>query len=187
MSVKPRRPRYLLPLLGEDLHSRQVFTAKEFCENWDICIWIWRFYTLFSVMKIWKSQLYLFSGLIRQKNVTLSIVSFVLYGDINYVPVEEIAYHYMANIFHYSDVMMGAMAPEIMSITIVYSTIYSGADQGKYEWSASLAFVRGFYWWPLNSPHKWPVTRKMFPFDDVIIYRMDPPTPTPSLTKQMIQ
>ena len=23
--------------------------------------------------------------------------------------------------------------------------------------------------WPVNSPHKWPVTRKMFPFDDVIM------------------
>ena len=32
-----------------------------------------------------------------------------------------------------------------------------------------MAFVRGIHKWPLNSPHKWPVTRKMFPFDDVII------------------
>ena len=35
--------------------------------------------------------------------------------------------------------------------------------------SASLAFVRGIHRWPVNSPHKWPVTRKMFPFDDVIM------------------
>ena len=33
----------------------------------------------------------------------------------------------------------------------------------------SLAFVRGIHWWLVNSPHKWPVTRKMFPFDDVIM------------------
>ena len=33
-----------------------------------------------------------------------------------------------------------------------------------------LAFVRGIHWGPLNSPHKWPVTRKMFPLDDVIIW-----------------
>ena len=33
--------------------------------------------------------------------------------------------------------------------------------------SSSLAFVRGIHRWPANSPHKWPVTRKMFPFDDV--------------------
>ena len=39
----------------------------------------------------------------------------------------------------------------------------------KYQSSASLAFVRGIHRWPVNSPHKWPVTRKMFPFDDVIM------------------
>ena len=47
--------------------------------------------------------------------------------------------------------------------------IYSGADQRKHQSSASLAFVRGIHRWPVNSPHKWPVTRKMFPFDDVIM------------------
>ena len=52
---------------------------------------------------------------------------------------------------------------------IVYSSVYSGADQTKYQSSASLAFVRGIHWWPVNSPHKWPVTRKMFSFDDVIM------------------
>ena len=44
-----------------------------------------------------------------------------------------------------------------------------GADQSKHQSSASLAFVRGIHRWPVNSPHKSPVTRKMFPFDDVII------------------
>ena len=33
----------------------------------------------------------------------------------------------------------------------------------------SLAFVRGIHRWPVNSPHKGPVTRKMLPFDDVIM------------------
>ena len=42
-------------------------------------------------------------------------------------------------------------------------------NQRKHQSSASLAFVRGLHWWPLNSPHKGPVTRKMFPFDDVIM------------------
>ena len=32
------------------------------------------------------------------------------------------------------------------------------------------AFVRWIHWWPVNLPHKWPVTRKMFPFDDVIMW-----------------
>ena len=41
--------------------------------------------------------------------------------------------------------------------------------QRKYESSASLAFVRGIHWWPMGSPHKEPVKRKMFSFDDVIM------------------
>ena len=35
--------------------------------------------------------------------------------------------------------------------------------------TASLAAVRGIHRGPVNSPHKWPVTRKMFPFDDVVM------------------
>ena len=70
---------------------------------------------------------------------------------------------------HYIDVMMGLMASQITSLTLVYSTVYSGADQRKHQISASLAFVRGIHRGPVNSPHKRPVTRKMFPFDDVIM------------------
>ena len=70
---------------------------------------------------------------------------------------------------HYADVIMGAIASQITSLTIVYSTVYSGAEQRKHQSSASLAFVRGLHRGPVNSPHKWPVTRKMFPFDDVIM------------------
>ena len=70
---------------------------------------------------------------------------------------------------HYSDVIMGAIASQITSLTIVYSTVYPGADQRNHQSSASLASVWGIHRWPVNSPHKWPVTRKMFPFDDVIM------------------
>ena len=69
---------------------------------------------------------------------------------------------------HYNDPIMRAMASQITNITIVYSIVYSGADQRKHQSSASLAFVRGIHRWPVNSPHKGPVTRKMFPFDGVI-------------------
>ena len=72
---------------------------------------------------------------------------------------------------HYDDVIMNAMASQITSLTIVYSTVYSGADQRKHESSASLAFVWGIHRGPVNYPHKWPLTRKMFPFDDVIMLR----------------
>ena len=72
-------------------------------------------------------------------------------------------------IFHYDDVIMSAIASQTTSLTIVYSIVYSDADQRKHQSSASLAFVWGIHRRPVNSPHKWPVTRKMFPFDDVII------------------
>ena len=72
-------------------------------------------------------------------------------------------------LYHYDDVIMGAMASQITSLMNVYSTVYSGADQRKHQSSASLAFVWGIHRGPVNSPHKWPVTWKMFPFDDVIM------------------
>ena len=71
--------------------------------------------------------------------------------------------------FQYNDVIMDAMASQITILTIVYSAVYLGADQRKHQNSASLAFVKGIHRWPMNSPHKGPVTRKMFPFDDVIM------------------
>ena len=62
--------------------------------------------------------------------------------------------------WHYADAIMGTIASQITSLTIVYSTVYSDADQRKYQTSVSLAFVRGIHRWPVNSPHKWPVMRK---------------------------
>ena len=74
-------------------------------------------------------------------------------------------------ILYNNDVIMGAVMYQITSFTIVYSTIDSDADQRKHQSSASLAFVRGIHRGPVNSPHKWPVTRKMFAFDDVIMFK----------------
>ena len=73
--------------------------------------------------------------------------------------------------FHYCDLIMSAMASQITSLTIVYSTFYSDADQRSKKTSklcvtglcAGNSPVTGEF------PHKWPVTRKMFPFDDVIM------------------
>ena len=65
---------------------------------------------------------------------------------------------------------MGAIASQITSLMIVYSTAYSDADQRKHQSSASLDFVQGIHQGSVDSPHKWPVTRKKFPFDDVIMY-----------------
>ena len=83
------------------------------------------------------------------------------------------AYHKL--VYHYGDVKMDAVASQITSLIIVYSIVYSDADQRKHQSSASLAFVRGIHRGPVNSPHKWPVTRKMFPFDDVIMWHNNVP------------
>ena len=39
----------------------------------------------------------------------------------------------------------------------------------EHQSSASLAFVQGINWWPVNSLHKRPVTQKIFPFDGIIM------------------
>ena len=70
---------------------------------------------------------------------------------------------------HYTDVIMTEGASQITNFTIVYSDVHSGGYQRKHQSSASLAFVRGIHRRPVNSPRKGPVTRKMFPFDDVIM------------------
>ena len=70
---------------------------------------------------------------------------------------------------HYSDIIMIAMTPRITGVSIVYSYVCLGTDQRKHQSSESLAFVRGIHRWPVNSPHKGPVTRKMFPFEEVIM------------------
>ena len=67
------------------------------------------------------------------------------------------------------NVIMSALESQITSLMVVCSTVYSGTDERKHQSSASLAFVRGIHRWPVNSPHKGPVTRKIFPFDDVIV------------------
>ena len=60
---------------------------------------------------------------------------------------------------HYSDDIMSAIVSQITGASLVW----------KHQSPASLAFVRGIHLWPMDSPHKRPVTRKMFPFDDVIM------------------
>ena len=84
---------------------------------------------------------------------------------------------------HYDDIIMGVIASQITSLAIVYSAVYSDADQRKHQSSASLAFVRGIHQGPVNSPHKWPVAQKMFPFDGVIMSpRIQGPVATYRLT-----
>ena len=70
---------------------------------------------------------------------------------------------------HYNDGIMSAMASQIISVSIVYLAVCSGSNQRKHQSSAPLAFVREIHRWPMDSPHKGPVTLKMFPFAGVIM------------------
>ena len=102
---------------------------------------------------------------IWQQDITWTILMMTKIFDATWHPFGAIEYK------HYSDVIMGAIASQITGLTIVYSFFHSGTDQIKHQSSASLAFVRWIHRWPVNSPHKKPVMWKMFPFDDVIMYR----------------
>ena len=97
----------------------------------------------------------------------------VYYFDRNYAESHSGGTRYFSDglFYHYSDVIMSTVESPITSFTIVNSTVYSGKGE-RDQSSAALAFVRGIHWWPVNSPHKGPVTRKMFPFDDVIMWRI---------------
>ena len=64
---------------------------------------------------------------------------------------------------------MRAMTSQITDVSVVFSTVCSGSDQRKYQSSTSLVFVRGIHRWPVDPPHKGPITQKKFPFGDIII------------------
>ena len=87
---------------------------------------------------------------------------------------ENVERLWMICVLHYGDAIMGVIASQITSLTIVYSTVFSDADQRIHQSSTSLAFVWGIHHGQVNSPHKWPVTQKMFPFDDIIMLKQCP-------------
>ena len=141
-------------------------------KQWKINIWgktyIVISYELMSSEKHWKLVVLTRSHFVTQK---LSISSLfyrvfgVIYNMLNYL-MEILCYRtlpwtnpwkYVSDCFyHCGDVMIRAMASQITGVSIVYSTVCSGANQRKHKSSASLAFVRGNHWRPVNSPHKGP-------------------------------
>ena len=72
--------------------------------------------------------------------------------------------------YHYSYVIMSVLASQITTVSSVCPTVCSGVHQRKYQSVASHAFVRRTHRWPVDSAHKGPTTRRMFPFDDVVMY-----------------
>ena len=76
--------------------------------------------------------------------------------------------------WRYNDVIMGAIASQITNLTIVYSIVYSDADQRKHQTSASLAFVRWIHRWIPRTNGQ--LRGICFPFDDVIMIIRSPGT-----------
>ena len=73
---------------------------------------------------------------------------------------------------HCSDVIMGTVATQITSqpASRLFSQPFIQAQiKENTKVPRNWPFVRGIHRWPVNSPHKGPVTRKLFPFDDVIM------------------
>ena len=78
--------------------------------------------------------------------------------------------HCNETLWHYGDVIMGTIASQITSLIWLFTQPFIQTQiKKKHQSSTSLAFVRGIHRRLVNSLHKWPVTRKMFPFDDIIM------------------
>ena len=71
------------------------------------------------------------------------------------VPVSRLSFHDTVTLQWRHNERDGVS--QITGVSIVYSTVCSGADQRKHQSFASLAFVRGLHRWSVNSPHKGPV------------------------------
>ena len=97
---------------------------------------------------------------LKLKKNTLNV--FILRGRISKVCISGLYRHN-------TEVIMDPMASHINGVSVVYQNVCSNGDQRKHQSSVSLAFVSGTHRSPVNSPHIEPVTRKMFPFDDVIM------------------
>ena len=141
-------------------------------QRWLVC---WRIYAPFglnglpfetSLTGLGKQILPIFDW---QNQDALSILYILPYQMLIDCFIQLWLYSYIDRTRHYNDVMLNTMASQITSLTTVYSAVYSGADQREWQSSASLAFARGIHRWPVNSPYKGPVTRKLIPFYDVIM------------------
>ena len=109
-----------------------------------------------QVKKMLRHQLILSSQIIRCSSMDPTWIHFT----------QHTTYHAARTWFCFSLVWLYMY---LYSDVIMVTKASQGADQRKHQSSASLAFVRGIHRWPVNSPHKGPVTWKMFPFDDVFM------------------
>ena len=68
---------------------------------------------------------------------------------------------------HHSDVIMGTMASQITASSLFTQPFNQAQIKENIKALRHWPFLRGRS--PVNSLHKCPVTRKMFPFDDVVV------------------
>ena len=125
---------------------------------------------------------------LKLNSLNISMQCFIFVYEIEIIPLRWMSIHVVINIWlslydehsrafldsskcshRYNNVIMGAMASQITSLTIVYSTINPGEDKKKTSKFRVTGLCEGNSPSPVNSPHKGPVTLKMFPFDDVIM------------------
>ena len=103
-------------------------------------------------------DLTLFSTLSLKISITQTLLSLKVLEIIN--RLSTTMEMYLTLYIMYSDAIITGMASQITSLTIVYSIVCLGTDLRKHQSSTSLAFVWGIHRWPVNSPHKGPVTQK---------------------------
>ena len=128
-------------------HVRDM--AERYCDAYISIL----FYFTDSYMSHRASVLYAFYSYGRRKtfsDVLVKIQLFSLKKMLLKVAVmwprhQYVNPHEYANITHYGDVIVDVLASQITSLTIVYSTVHSDADQRKHQSSASLVFVRGIH------------------------------------------
>ena len=80
-----------------------------------------------------------------------------LYGQTHMYPVNDTDQRFITMTSYWARWRLKSPASRLFT-----QPFFQGADQRKHQSSASLAFVRGIHRWAVNSPLKWPVTRKMF-------------------------
>ena len=130
-----------------------------------------------SVMRrvLWNGELFIIWRVLYHRLHQRYIYSYIIdciesfMSSVEWIVIYRLSYGKLYMTYYMESYMESYMALQITSLVVVSSTVYSDADQRKLHSSASLAFVWENSPGLVNSPHKGPGTRKMFPVDDVIM------------------
>ena len=116
----------------------------------------------FTSMALWPVRLYIHGmigvNLARIYNKTMKNRTSTYHGDLPYC----------SEYLHHSSVIMSMVVAQITGVSIVCSNVYSATSK-KISKLGIIGLCEGIHRWPVDSAHKGVITRKMFPFDDVIL------------------